>query len=225
MRVLVVEDEPSMSASLKRGLEAEGYIVDVAEDGAIGLWMATEFDFDAVVLDVMLPGLNGFVVARRLRESGRTVPILMLTAVDGHLDQADALDGGADDYLTKPFSFEVLLARLRAVMRRSAGHASSVLVVDDLSLDVVTRRAHRAETELDLTAKEFALLEYLMHRGGDVVSKTDLLRHVWEDDEGISVNAVEVYIGYLRKKIDAPFGVASLETVRGSGYRLRSGAP
>ena len=223
MRVLVVEDERSMSASLKRGLEAEGYIVDVADDGAVGLWMATEFDFDAVVLDVMLPGLNGFVVARRLRESGRTVPILMLTAVDGHLDQADALDGGADDYLTKPFSFEVLLARLRAVMRRTAGHASAVLTIGDLSLDVVTHRAHRGGTEIELTAKEFALLEYLMHRCGELVSKSELLRHVWEDDAGISMNAVEVYIGYLRKKIDVPFSVATLETIRGRGYRLGRG--
>ena len=223
MRVLVVEDERSMSASLKRGLEAEGYIVDVADDGAVGLWMATEFDFDAVVLDVMLPGLNGFVVARRLRESGRTVPILMLTAVDGHLDQADALDGGADDYLTKPFSFEVLLARLRAVMRRTAGHASAVLTIGDLSLDVVTHRAYRGETEIELTAKEFALLEYLMHRCGELVSKSELLRHVWEDDAGISMNAVEVYIGYLRKKIDVPFSVATLETIRGRGYRLGRG--
>ena len=223
MRVLVVEDERSMSASLKRGLEAEGYIVEVAEDGVVGLWMATEFEFDAVVLDVMLPGLNGFVVARRLRDQGRTVPILMLTAVDGHLDQADALDGGADDYLTKPFSFEVLLARLRAVIRRAGGHASSVLTVGDLSLDVATHRAYRDEIEIELTTKEFSLLEYLVHRRGEVVSKTDLLRHVWDDDSGISMNAVEVYIGYLRKKIDAPFGVATLETIRGSGYRLGRG--
>jgi len=223
MRVLVVEDERSMSSSLKRGLEAEGYIVDIAEDGEVGLWMAMEFDFDAVVLDVMLPGLNGFVVARRLRESGRAVPILMLTAVDGHLDQADALDGGADDYLTKPFSFEVLLARLRAVMRRAAGHASSILSVGDLSLDLATHRAYRGDAEVELTAKEFALLQYLMHRRGEVVSKSELLRHVWDDDAGISLNAVEVYIGYLRKKIDAPFGVTTLETLRGSGYRLGRG--
>jgi len=220
VRVLVVEDERSMSASLKRGLEAEGYIVDVAADGAVGLWMATEFDFDAVVLDVMLPGLNGFLVARRLREAGRTVPILMLTAVDGYLDQADALDDGADDYLTKPFSFEVLLARLRAITRRAAGYTTSVLTVGDLSLDVASHRTFRGETQIDLTAKEFALLEYLVHRQGDVVSKSEILRHVWDDDAGISINAVEVYVGYLRKKIDLPFGIATLETVRGIGYRL-----
>jgi DNA-binding response OmpR family regulator len=216
----VVEDERSMSASLKRGLEAEGYIVDIAEDGAVGLWMATEFDFDAVILDVMLPGLNGFVVARRLRAAGRTVPILMLTAVDGHLDQADALDEGADDYLTKPFSFEVLLARLRAITRRAGGHTTSMLTVGDLSVDIASHRTFRGETEIDLTAKEFALLEYLVHHQGDVVSKSDLLRHVWEDDAGISMNAVEVYVGYLRKKIDQPFGIATLETIRGRGYRL-----
>ena len=222
--MLVVEDERSMSASLKRGLEAEGYIVDVAEDGSVGLWMATEFDFDAVILDVMLPGLNGFVVARRLREAGRSMAILMLTAVDGHLDQADALDGGVDDYLTKPFTFELFLARLRAVIRRAGGHASSLLSMGDLAVDVATHRVFRGEVEIDLTAKEFALLEYLMHRRGDVVSKSELLRHVWDDDVGITLNAVEVYIGYLRKKVDLPFGVITLETVRGSGYRLGRGA-
>jgi DNA-binding response OmpR family regulator len=218
--VLVVEDEPSMSASLQRGLEAEGFIVDVAADGATGLWMAMEFTFEAILLDVMLPELNGFVVARRLREAGRSVPILMLTAVDGHLDQADALDEGADDYVTKPFHFEVLLARLRALIRRSAGRATPVLAAGDLFVDAATRRAYRGGTEIELTAREFALLEYLVHRQGEVVSKTDLLRHVWEDDAAVSLNAVEVYVGYLRRKIDAPFGVSTLETVRGSGYRL-----
>jgi DNA-binding response OmpR family regulator len=222
--VLVVEDEPSMSASLKRGLEAEGFIVDVAEDGTTGLWMAMEFTFEAILLDVMLPGINGFVVARRLREAGRSVPILMLTAVDGHLDQADALDEGADDYVTKPFHFEVLLARLRALIRRAAGRSTPVLAAGDLSVDAAARRAYRGETEIALTAREFALLEYFVHRQGEVVSKSDLLRQVWEDDEAVSLNAVEVYVGYLRKKIDAPFGVSTLETVRGCGYRLECAA-
>lgn len=224
MRVLVVEDERSMSATLKRGLEAEGYVVDIADDGTSGLWMATEFDYDAVVLDVMLPGLNGFVVARSLREADRTMPILMLTAVDGELDQADALDGGADDYLTKPFSFDLLLARLRAVIRRASGHATSVLSVGDLALNVATHRAWRGEIEIELTAKEFSLLEYLASRKGAVVSKTELLRHVWDDDSSVSMNAVEQYVGYVRRKIDTPFGLSTLETIRGRGYRL-SGEP
>jgi DNA-binding response OmpR family regulator len=216
----VVEDERSMLATLRRGLEAEGYVVDVAEEGPVALWMATEFDYDALVLDVMLPGMNGFVVAQKLRESGRHMPIVILTAVDGHLVQADALDAGADDYLTKPFSFEVLLARLRAVTRRAAGHSSSELRSGDLSLDLTSRRVERAGSRIELTAREYALLEYLLLHGGDVVSKSELLRHVWEDDVGVTPNAVEVYVGYLRRKIDAPFGVQSLETIRGTGYRL-----
>ncbi len=222
MRVLVVDDERSMSRSLQQGLEAEGYAVDVAEDGDVGLWMATEFDFDAVILDVMLPGLNGFVVARRLREAGRTMPILMLTAVDGPLNQVDALDDGADDYLTKPFSFEVLLARLRAVIRRAGGHASSLLATGGLAIDLLGRRVSRDGAEIELTAREFDLLEYFAHRPDQVVTKTELLRHVWHDESAVTPNAVEVYVGYLRRKIDAPFGTSTLETVRGSGYRLRS---
>ncbi|HBX78321.1 MAG TPA: DNA-binding response regulator [Acidimicrobiaceae bacterium] len=223
MRILVVEDEQSLSSTLKRGLEAEGYVVDVVGDGAEGLWMATEHEFDAVLLDVMLPGLNGFLVARRLREAGNTVPILMLTAVDGELDQADALNDGADDYLTKPFSFDLLLARLRAIIRRASGHSSSVVSCGNLSLNVATHRVWRGNTEIELTAKEFTLLHYLASRRGALVSKTELLRHVWEEDSEISMNAVEVYVGYLRKKIDLPFGESSLETVRGRGYRLAGG--
>ncbi len=223
MRILVVEDERSMSASLRRGFEAEGYVVEVAENGEVALWMATEFDFDAVVLDVMLPGLNGFTVARHLREAGRATPIVMLTAVDGVLDQADALDSGVDDYVTKPFAFEVLLARVRAVTRRAGGHSSSVLRAGDLIVDVPAHRVFRGDVEIELTAKEFALLEYLLHRRGDVVSKTELLDHVWEQDTDVSHNAVEVYVSYLRRKIDVPFGVSSLETVRGVGYRFSHG--
>ncbi len=219
MRVLIVEDEPSMANSLRSGLESEGYIVDVAHDGIDGLWRATEFSYDAMVLDLMLPGMNGFVVARQLRAAGRDVPILMLSAKDGDLDQAEALDTGADDFLGKPFSYPLLLARIRALIRRSSASTSSVVEVGDLRVDVSAHRCWRGEVEIDLTAREDALLEYLVHRAGDVVGKADLLRHVWPDED-TDVNAVEVYIGYLRRKIDAPFGRATIETVRGRGYRL-----
>jgi two-component system OmpR family response regulator len=219
MRVLIVEDEVSMASSLKAGLEAEGYIVEVSHDGIDGLWRATEFDYDALLLDIMLPGLNGFVVAKRLREAGRDVPILMLSAKDGDLDQAEALDTGADDFLGKPFSYPLLLARLRALIRRSSPQTSSILTVGDLRLDLAAHRCWRGEMEVALTPREDALLAYLAHRPGTVVSKTELLRHVWGDEE-TDGNAVEVYIGYLRRKIDAPFDRASIETVRGRGYRL-----
>jgi two-component system OmpR family response regulator len=219
MRVLIVEDELSMASSLKAGLEAEGYVVEVSHDGLDGLWRATEFEFDALLLDIMLPGINGFVVAQRLREAGRDVPILMLSAKDGDLDQAEALDTGADDFLGKPFSYPLLLARLRALIRRGSTRRSSTLTVGDLRLDLAAHRCWRGDTEIALTAREDALLAYLAHRAGEVVSKTELVRHVWGDEE-TDGNAVEVYIGYLRRKIDAPFGRASIETVRGRGYRL-----
>jgi DNA-binding response OmpR family regulator len=222
MRVLIVEDEPSMANSLRIGLESEGYIVDVAHDGVDGLWRATEFSYDAMVLDLMLPGLNGFLVAGRLREAGRDVPILMLSAKDGDLDQAEALDAGADDFLGKPFSYPLLLARLRALIRRSAARPSGIVEVGDLRLDTAAHRCWRGEVEIELTAREDALLEYLAHRAGEVVSKAELLRHVWPDED-TDANAVEVYIGYLRRKIDAPFGRATIETVRGRGYRLATG--
>jgi len=221
MRVLIVEDEPSMANSLRIGLESEGYIVDVAHDGLDGLWRATEFSYDAMVLDIMLPGLNGFLVARRVREAGCDVPILMLSAKDGDLDQAEALDTGADDFLGKPFSYPLLLARLRALIRRSSVRPSSVVVIDDLRLDLAAHRRWRGEVEIELTAREDALLAYLAHRAGEVVSKAELLRHVWPDED-TDANAVEVYIGYLRRKIDAPFGRATIQTVRGRGYRLAS---
>jgi len=221
MRVLIVEDEPSMANSLRIGLESEGYIVDVAHDGLDGLWRATEFSYDAMVLDIMLPGLNGFLVARRVREAGCDVPILMLSAKDGDLDQAEALDTGADDFLGKPFSYPLLLARLRALIRRSSARPSSVVVIDDLRLDLAAHRRWRGEVEIELTAREDALLAYLAHRAGEVVSKAELLRHVWPDED-TDANAVEVYIGYLRRKIDAPFGRATIQTVRGRGYRLAS---
>ena len=223
MRVLIVEDEPSMAASLRTGLESEGYIVDVAHDGVDGLWRATEFSYDAMVLDLMLPGLNGFLVARQLRAAGRDVPILMLSAKDGDLDQAEALDTGADDFLGKPFSYPLLLARLRALIRRSSARPSSVVELGDLRLDIAAHRCWRGDVEIELTAREEALLQYLAHRIGQVVSKAELLRHVWPDED-TDANAVEVYIGYLRRKIDAPFGRATIETVRGRGYRLAGDA-
>ena len=210
-----------MANSLRIGLESEGYIVDVAHDGLDGLWRATEFSYDAMVLDIMLPGLNGFLVARRVREAGCDVPILMLSAKDGDLDQAEALDTGADDFLGKPFSYPLLLARLRALIRRSSARTSSVVVIDDLRLDLAAHRRWRGEVEIELTAREDALLAYLAHRAGEVVSKAELLRHVWPDED-TDANAVEVYIGYLRRKIDAPFGRATIQTVRGRGYRLAS---
>jgi DNA-binding response OmpR family regulator len=219
MRVLIVEDEVSMANALKAGLELEGYLVDVSHDGLDGLWRATEFDFDVMVLDVMLPGLNGFLVAKRLREAGRNVPILMLSAKDGDLDQAEALDTGADDFLAKPFSYPLLLARLRALIRRGSSHTSSVLTVGDLHIDVAAHRCRRGDTEIELTPRELALVGYLAHREGAIVSKAELLRHVWPDDE-TDPNTVEVYVGYVRRKIDAPFGRASIQTVRGRGYRL-----
>jgi len=219
MKVLIVEDEASLAASLKRGLEAEGYSVDVAVDGIDGLWRATEFDFEIVLLDIMLPGLNGFEVAEQLRARGRDVPILMLTAKHGDLDLAEALDIGADDFLSKPFSYPVLLARMRALIRRGSNGQAATLTVGDLVINVATHRCHRGTVAIDLTAKEFALLAFLAHRAGEVVSKADLLHHVWDGDR-FDPNVVEVYIGYLRRKIDVPFGCSSIETVRGRGYRL-----
>ena len=208
-----------MAASLRRGLEAEGYVVDVATDGIDGLWRATEFDFDAVLLDIMLPGLNGYVVAQQLRARGRAVPILMLTAKEGEFDQTEALDIGADDFLSKPFSYPVLLARLRALIRRGSTTQSATLTVGDLVVEVTTHRCWRGDVPIDLTSKEFALLAFLAHREGSVLTKEELLHHVW-DDERLDPNVVEVYIGYLRRKIDAPFDRTSIETVRGRGYRL-----
>lgn len=220
MRVLVVEDEPSMAASLRTGLEAEGYVVEVLHDGLAGFWRACEFSFDAMILDIMLPGLNGFLVAQRLRAAGETVPILMLTAKNGEFDQAEALDTGADDFLSKPFSYPVLLARLRALIRRGSTTQSAVFTIGDLRVDMGKHRCWRGATEVELTAKEFALLAFLAHREGRVVTKDELLTHVWDGMDGYATNVVEVYIGYLRRKIDSPFGCASIETVRGSGYRL-----
>nr|WP_204343294.1 response regulator transcription factor [Micromonospora terminaliae] len=213
---MVVEDETRLAASLRRGLQAEGFVVDVEATGPGGLDAARHGDYDAMILDVMLPGLSGYEVVRRLRAEERWLPVLMLSAKDGEYDQADGLDCGADDYLTKPFSYVVLLARLRALLRRGAPERPAVLSVGDLRLDPARRRVTRADAEVALTAREYALLAYLMRRPGEVVSKTELLDHVWDAAVETAPNAVEVYVGYLRRKI----GRDRLETVRGAGYRL-----
>ncbi|ACZ86360.1 response regulator transcription factor [Streptosporangium roseum] len=219
MRVLVVEDERRMAAALQRGLQAEGFAVDLAHDGEDGLHLARQGDYDVVVLDIMLPRLSGYNVCKQLRAEENWVPILMLSAKDGEYDMADGLDLGADDYLTKPFSYVVLVARLRALLRRGANRRPSVLRAGDLSLDPARRRVSRGETPVELTPREFALLEYLMRRHDEVVSKTEILEHVW-DTFDTDPNVVEVYVGYLRRKIDVPFSRTALQTVRGAGYRL-----
>ncbi|MBA2416830.1 MAG: response regulator transcription factor [Geodermatophilaceae bacterium] len=220
MRVLVVEDEERLARALQRGLQAEGFAVDLAHDGVTGLERARAGEYDAVLLDIMLPGLSGYRVVQALRAEENWVPILLLSAKDGEYDQADGLDVGADDYLTKPFSYVVLLARLRALLRRGAPERPVVLVAGDLRLDPATRRVTRADTDIPLTAREFALLEYLLRKAGAVVGKRELLEHVWESFDATEANVVEVYLGYLRRKIDTPFGRAALTTVRGAGYRL-----
>ncbi|GLL02537.1 DNA-binding response regulator [Dactylosporangium matsuzakiense] len=207
-----------MANALQRGLQAEGFAVDVAGDGPNGLEMARHGGYDAVILDIMLPGLSGYRVVQTLRAEKNWVPVLMLSAKDGEYDQADGLDCGADDYLTKPFSYVVLVARLRALLRRGAPERPSVLTVGELSLDPARRRVMSAGEEIVLTAREYALLEYLMRRPGQVVSKTELLDHVWDASIDTAPNAVEVYVGYLRRKL----GRDLLETVRGAGYRLRT---
>ncbi|AWS44707.1 response regulator transcription factor [Streptosporangium sp. 'caverna'] len=219
MRVLVVEDERRMAAALQRGLQAEGFAVDLAHDGEDGLHLARQGEYDVVVLDIMLPRLSGYNVCKQLRAEENWVPILMLSAKDGEYDMADGLDLGADDYLTKPFSYVVLVARLRALLRRGAKQRPSVLRAGDLSLDPARRRVARGETPVELTPREFALLEYLIRRHDEVVSKTEILEHVW-DTFDTDPNVVEVYVGYLRRKIDVPFSKNALQTVRGSGYRL-----
>ncbi|MDX6231019.1 MAG: hypothetical protein QOI76_4409 [Frankiales bacterium] len=216
MRLLLVEDEQRMAAAMQRGLVHAGFTVDIAHDGVRGLAMACEIAYDAIVLDVMLPGLSGYEVTKRLRARGIWTPILLASAKDGEYDQADGLDLGADDYLTKPFSFVVLLARLRALLRRSAEPRPVTLIVGSLELDPAARSVAVEGIVVDLTAREFAMLEYLMRRPGAVVTKAELLAHVWDTPE-VDPNAVEVYAGYLRRKL----GREHLETVRGAGYRLR----
>jgi len=224
MRILVVEDERRLASSLRAGLEAEGFAVDTAYDGQEGLWYAREHPYDAILLDIMLPGLNGYKVCETLRAEEIWTPILMLTAKDGDWDQIEALDTGADDYVTKPFSFQVLLARLRSLLRRGGPERPALITVGDLVLDPAARTVTRAGTELSLTSRELSLLEFFMRRQGEVVTKADILGHVWDFAFEGDPNIVEVYVGRLRRKIDRPFGRADLETVRGSGYRLRAGA-
>ncbi|MEA2702288.1 MAG: hypothetical protein QOD63_233 [Actinomycetota bacterium] len=220
MRVLVVEDEKRLAAGLRKGLEAEGFGVDVALDGTDGLWMARENPYDAIVLDIMLPGVNGFKICANLREDGDWTPILMLTAKDGEWDEVEALDTGADDYLTKPFSYAVLLAHLRSLLRRGARERPPVLVAGDLRLDPAAKRAFRGDVEVPLTAREVSLLEFLLRRRGEVVSKREILDHVWDYDFEGDPNIVEVYVRHLRNKLDRPFDRESIETIRGAGYRL-----
>jgi two-component system OmpR family response regulator len=224
MRVLVVEDEVRMAALLRRGLAEEGYAVDVAGDGADAVWRATEFSYDAVVLDVLLPGIDGFEVCRRLRDGGCWVPVVMLTARGDVADRVRGLDAGADDYLAKPFSFAELCARLRALIRRGTPERPAVLAAGDLRLDPAGRRAWRGEAELELSAREFALLEFLLRHAGEVVTRTMILEHVWDTAYDPASNVVDQYVAYLRRKIDRPFGVVQLETVRGAGYRLLDSA-
>lgn len=220
MRVLVVEDERRLAAGLRKGLEAEGFATDVTLNGTDGLWMAREHPYDVIVLDILLPGVSGYRVCAALREEGIWTPILMLTAKDGELDEAEALDTGADDYLTKPFSHVVLVTRLRALIRRGVRERPAILEAGDLRLDPGTRRAWRAGTQVELTAREMSLLEYLLRRKGAAVSKREILDHVWDYDFEGDPNIVEVYVRHLRNKLDRPFGRSAIETVRGAGYRL-----
>ena len=219
--MLVVEDEKKLGELLGRGLREEGYAADVADRGEAALWMAQAVDYDAIVLDVMLPGVDGFDVCRRLRNDGVWTPVLMLTARDAIEDRVSGLDTGADDYLTKPFSFDELLARLRALTRRAPAERPAVLEVGALRLDPAAHRAWRGDRELDLSAKEFALLEVFMRRAGVALTRTQLLDGAWDLAFESRSNVVDVYVRYLRQKIDRPFGTDSIETVRGVGYRLR----
>ena len=220
MKLLLVEDDRAIASVVKRGLEAEGFAVDVSPDGVDGLWRATEYRYDLLVLDLMLPGANGYRVCQELRARGNWTPILVLTARDGVPDQTTALDTGADDYLTKPFSFPVLVAHIRALLRRTAGSAPVPVEVGDLRLDSARHRCWRGEVEISLTAREFAVLEYLMRRADLVNPKHAILDGVWDHAFDGDPNIVEVYVRRLRRKIDEPFGRHDLETVRGAGYRL-----
>ena len=220
MKILLVEDDKKIATVVKRGLEAEGFIVEVSFNGTDGLWLATEGSFDLVILDIMLPGRNGYQICADLREAGDWTPILMLTAKDGDLDEAEALDTGADDYLTKPFSFAVLVARVRALLRRANGRNPAPVEAGDLRIDPGQRRVWRGEFEVVLTARQFDVLEFLMRRAGQVVSKLEILDGVWEYEFDGDPNIVEVYIRRLRTRIDEPFDRHAIETIRGAGYRL-----
>lgn len=220
MKLLLVEDDKKIATMIKRGLEAEKFTVEVALDGPQGLWLATEGSYDLIILDIMLPGRNGYQICADLREAGDWTPILMLTAKDGDLDEAEALDTGADDYLTKPFSFAVLVARIRALLRRASGRNPTPVEAGDLRIDPGQRRVWRGETEVELTTRQFDVLEFLMRRAGQVLSKLEILDGVWDYEFEGDPNIVEVYIRRLRTRIDEPFGRRAIETVRGAGYRL-----
>jgi len=220
MRVLLVEDETTLADSVQRGLHAEGMAVDHVADGLDGLWRAREGAYDAIILDIMLPGMNGYEICRTLRTEGVWTPILMLTAKDGEYDEADAFELGADDYLRKPFSHVVLVARLRSLVRRTRPERAPNLTVDDLIVDPTAMTCTRAGTSIDLTPREFSVLSALLRRAPDVVGKQDLLDAVWGMDFEGDPNIVEVYVGYLRRKIDRPFGTETVRTVRGVGYQV-----
>jgi two-component system OmpR family response regulator len=222
VRVLVVEDEPRLAGSLRKGLTNEGFAVDIAPDGREGLWFARENTYDVILLDIMLPGVNGYKVCEQLRAEGDWTPIIMLTAKDGEWDQVEALDTGADDYITKPFSFDVLLARVRSLLRRGVTRRPVQLAVGDLVLDPASRSVTRAGEAVRLTTRELSLLEFLMRRAGDVVTKQQILGNVWDFDFEGDPNIVEVYMSRLRRKVDKPFDRHDIETLRGTGYRLRT---
>ena len=224
MRILIVEDEELIAQSIHDSLMAEGYAVDRAIDGVHGLWMATEQTYDAILLDIMLPGINGFVVCRQLRDRGVVTPIMMISAKAGEFDQAEGLDTGADDYLTKPFSLVVLNARLRALIRRGPAERPAVLEAGSLRLDPARRTVERNGVPIELTPREFALLQYLLHQAGRPVRKRELIEQVWGDDE-LEDNVLQVYVGYLRRKVDEPFGTDTIQTIRGIGYRIDTAQP
>lgn len=220
MRILLVDDEKRLADGVRRGLEAEGMVVDVAHDGATGLDMASDADYDVIVLDVMMPGPNGYRVCQALRAEGDHTPVLFLTAKDGEWDEVEGLDTGGDDWLTKPFSFPVLIARLRALARRGARERPAVLEAGDLTLDPAARQAFRGDQEITLTAREMAVLDFLLRRRGEVVTRQEIIANIWGDSFTGDANIIEVYIGHLRAKVDRPFGRRAIETVRGVGYRL-----
>ena len=220
MRILLIEDDKHLAASVRRGLEADGFAVDVVLDGNEGLWQAQACSYDAIVCDILLPGMSGYRVCGELRKAGDWTPLLMLTAKTGELDEAEALDTGADDFLSKPFSYVVLLARLRALLRRGTRERPTVLTAGDLRLDPAAHRVWRGEVQIALSPRQFSLLEFLMRRAGEAVSKTEILDHVWDFAFDGDPNIVEVYIRQLRRKIDEPFGRAAIETLRLVGYRL-----
>lgn len=220
MRILLVDDEKRLADGVRRGLEAEGMVVDVAHDGTTGLEMASDADYDVIVLDVMMPGMNGYRVCQALRADGDHTPVLFLTAKDGEWDEVEGLDTGGDDWLTKPFSFPVLIARLRALARRGARERPAVLEAGDLRLDPAARQVFRGEQEITLTAREMAVLDFLLRRRGEAVTRREIIANIWGDSFTGDANIIEVYIGHLRAKVDRPFGRHAIETVRGVGYRL-----